>query len=532
MIAPRRTVAMAAASGALIALCWLPTGLAPLLPLSLLGMMRALRRCETGKDAIVLGLVFGALRYAVASHFLLALLRYSLLAVPFYLMAIAFILPLAVVESRGALALERRLGVPRSIGFGILYVACEKLRTLTDLSFPADLLAHSYGTDPAFLGWAPMLGPHGVTATLFAIAVLLDLAVENRPRRSVAAGWATAAVALWIGPVLTTMAMPSAPQEHMAPLRVAVVQPDTPLEEKLDPARRGILFERLRSMTIEAARGSDLVLWPETARPGFTLIRNGRAEDPDVAALAREVHVPILFGTTLAEVDGRTVRALYNGAALALPDGTIADWYGKQQLLPFVEGVPFASFFGLDPKRRASEGPRRSALGMLGNFSRGPRPTLFQVGGAKIGVLICYEGMYPELARTYELAGANALVVLTNDAWWGRSAFAPWHAHMIASRVRELELPVVRAANSGVSSETDDMGRYGASTAIGESVILRTTLVPVSAETTFYARHGDWVVVVLLLVPAFALAAKSRRRVAFQPTRRLEPQVERSRQAS
>ena len=85
----------------------------------------------------------------------------------------------------------------------------------------------------------------------------------------------------------------------------------------------------------------------------------------------------------------------------------------------------------------------------------------------RIGVLICYEGMYPSLGRAYRAAGADALLVLTNDSWWGRSVFPAWHARMVSARARELDLPVLRAANSGVSSMTDRFGATRASTSMG-----------------------------------------------------------------
>jgi apolipoprotein N-acyltransferase len=506
-----RALALAAAAGTLIALCWLPTGLAPVMPLSALLMMRALRAAESRRDAALLGLAFGLLRYAVASHFLLALLRFSGLAVPFYLMAISFILPLAVLEAWGAMVLERWTGLPRSVGFGLLYVVFEKLRTVSDLSFPADLLAHGFGTNPSFLAFAPWFGPFGVSLTVMAVGALLDAAIEAWPRRPVAALRAAAALGLWLAAPAFDAIGVGREAVPRAELTVGIVQPDTPIEQKVRPEKRGEILAQLRAMTLEVAPGSDVVLWPETARPGAVAIgKGGVVEDPEVAAIAREAGKPILYGAILAELEGREVVALYNGAVLVEADGSIRQWYGKQRLLPFVEAVPFAGLVGFDARARARSGAHRSVLSLLGNFTPGPEPTVFEIGPARLGVLICYEGFYPALARKYAREGANALAVLTNDSWWGWSAFATWHARMIAARARENELPVVRAANGGISSATDQRGRLGVRSGLAERRVLQVPLAPARGGPTFYARFGDWILSPLLLAPIAAYVRKKR----------------------
>ncbi|MFN7965918.1 MAG: apolipoprotein N-acyltransferase, partial [Acidobacteriota bacterium] len=262
-------------------------------------------------------------------------------------------------------------------------------------------------------------------------------------------------------------------------------------------------WEQMKSLTRQAAEGKDLVLWPETARPGRLFLEEGsETHDPEMEAIARDVGVPILYGAEIVRVRGKEVLGLYNGAALAHPDGRPGQWYGKQRLLPFVEGVPFGDWFGYDPATRArSQDGKPSYLTLLGNFSRGPEPTIFLVKQARIGVLICYEGMYPPLAREYAMRGANMIVVLTNDIWWGRSVFAPWHSQMVTGRANEMNLPIVRAANSGVSSYTDNNGVQHE-----HSDLMWTGTLPVQAEfdpdhrPTFYARVGDWPIWVLILM--------------------------------
>jgi apolipoprotein N-acyltransferase len=150
---------------------------------------------------------------------------------------------------------------------------------------------------------------------------------------------------------------------------------------------------------------------------------------------------------------------------------------------------------------------------MLGHFSPGPEPTIFRVGGARIGVLICYEGFYERLARRYRLAGANVLLTLTNDSWWGNSVFPAWHARMASARAQECDLPVVRAATTGVSSATDRHGRLMDSTRLGDLTTLSVEVAPSARPPTLYARTGNVFVLLLCLgIAGTSVAATPRLR--------------------
>jgi apolipoprotein N-acyltransferase len=505
-VTPRRKLALlAAAAGACFAIGWLPWGLAPLLPLALVLLLRGLRLAETPRDAVVLGVVFAAVRVAVGAHYILGLITYSPLAVVLLAFDILYFIPFDALNAWGALWIERRAGVPRTVAFALLFTALEWARTRTDLSNASAMIAHGFGLQPQWLSFGPWAGPYFITLLTLLVAVLLDVAFESRRRPSRAAALAVAATALWLVPPAADLVAPRPAPAPGTPFRVGIVQPSYTVEEKLDRQRWPEMWDRLRRLTVEAARGADLVVWPETARPGPIVWKEGAPfADPQMEELARQVGVPILYGCEIATFADGKVVAIYNGAALARADGGPGEWYAKQQLLPFAEGLPFARWFGWDPARaRREKRGGTSYLTLAGNFSPGTRATVFHVGPARIGVLICFEGMYPELARRYRLEGANALCVMTNDAWWGRSVFARWHARMVAARARELDVPVVRAANSGVSSVTDRFGTMGAGTALFEVTTLQVSLEPSGSKPTLYARTGD----VLIWADLLALAS-------------------------
>jgi apolipoprotein N-acyltransferase len=501
-LSPRgKAVALVGAGASILAAAWLSLGAAPLMPLAAALIIGGFRHARSWGDALWCS-VAGALAYhGLCAHPLFALVDYSWLAVLFFPMVVLYFLPSWLALFFGSLALERRVGLPRSVSIVVAWPVLEKLRTLGDLSLPVDLLAHSFGEHPAWLASTAWIGPFGLSLLVFVCGGLLVAAWDRRHDRWRALALTGLAAVAWCGPpIADVLKPPEAP--GAAPLRVALVQPFVEVGEKLDRERWPALWSRLERLTRRAARGGvDLVVWPETTRPGPLIWRDGAApQDPEVQRLVDELNVPILYGCEIARVRGRAVAALHNGAALARPGERRLTWYGKQRLLPFVEGVPFAGLFGGPRGEAAGRGERSSILTLLGHFRPGPQATVFEVGGARLGVLICYEAIYPQLGRGYRAEGANALLVLTNDAWWGTTAFARWHATSVSTAARMLDVPVLRAANSGISSVTDRRGARQGATGLEEITVLEADVAPGPAGSTFYARHGESVLAALLVL--------------------------------
>ena len=472
---PGRPRPLAVAAGLLDGLCWLPLGLAPIAPAFAFFWFRALRAARTRRDALAVGFWFGVVRYAVAGHFILSLVRHSPLAIVLFGLYVAYIVPFALLESWGAFTLGRRTRIGAGVWGTLLFALLEWTRTLGELSFPADLVAHDPASIPAWMSWSRWLGPFSTTVLIFGSGALLEAAWERRKPWLAAAG-----VALWLSPWALSAGTPH-PSSKV--LHVALLQTSIDPGTKLDRSRWPDTWKRLEELTFEAAAGTDLVVWPETARPG-AIVWDGSGEfsDPQVERISRTAGVSILYGCQIVLTSGARVH-LYNGAALVHPDGTHGQWYGKQRLLPFAEGVPYGAAFGFDPTRRATREGDRSTLRLLGNFSPGPEPTLFVVGPARIGVMICYEGAYPAKARDYRQRGANLLAVLTDDGWWTGTLFPRWHAAMVATRAVETGLPVIRAANGGTSLVTEPDGHA--------SVVRRATVHLAGDGPTGYVRFGE-----------------------------------------
>jgi apolipoprotein N-acyltransferase len=279
---------------------------------------------------------------------------------------------------------------------------------------------------------------------------------------------------------------------------VALVQPYIPQSVKWDPARgRGIL-EILETLTLNAAvNRPDLIIWPEAVTPWA--VRgddNARRFAEDLVARAR---VPLLLGSIAIEAGGTAGEQWRNGAFIVTPDrGLEPAYYAKRRLVPFGEFVPL-----------------RPVLGWLDKFveigddfqpGEDARPLLLRLRGESVvaGPLICYEDIYPRLARSSALAGSDVLTVLTNNGWFGEGGAAYQHAAHSVLRAVETRRPVIRVGNGGWSGWIDEYGNIRATlTNEAGSVYFRgarsltvTSDARWTDRNSFYVEHGDWFVAV------------------------------------
>jgi len=263
-------------------------------------------------------------------------------------------------------------------------------------------------------------------------------------------------------------------------LRIGLVQGNIEQDKKWSPDFQETTLARYEQLTREVvARGVDLVAWPETAVPFF--FQSDVPYQERLLKLVREIKTPLLFGSIGWRPKGINTVTLFNRAYLVSSSAEVLGFYDKMQLVPFGEYVPFhdSIFFFLD---KLVEG--------IGDFAAGTTPTVFSLSREKFGVLICYEGIFPDLARRFVAQGANFLVNITNDAWFGRSSAPYLHLVMEAMRAVENRVPVVRAANTGFSAVIDWDGRVRAQTALYETAVL-VEEITWPQVTSFYTMHGD-----------------------------------------
>jgi apolipoprotein N-acyltransferase len=210
--------------------------------------------------------------------------------------------------------------------------------------------------------------------------------------------------------------------------------------------------------------------------------------DATIAAAAREARVPILTGGLDAQFYDRDSYAYYNAAFFYDSTGRrdAVPAYHKHFLVPVVERVPFIP-------------PRWIHLKWFGGFGKGEGFPIYGEPGRRFGVMICYESAFEELSRAYRRAGADFLVNITNDAWFGRTSAPYQHASHLVLRAIETRMGVARAANSGISEFVDPLGRAYHETALDTETAIVDHL-RTSDVSTLYLRLGDWVGLFSVLV--------------------------------
>lgn len=289
-------------------------------------------------------------------------------------------------------------------------------------------------------------------------------------------------------------------------IRLAVVQGSIEQDRKWSPAMRLETINIYTRLSEEAIAGQDgspaLLVWPETALP-FLINDNPYFRGLKNNLITRQKICLLTGAPFYKKVENKNSNQgeeyiAYNSAYLFKPDGEIAGRYDKQHLVPFGEYVPFSDYFNLP-------GP---LVENVGNFKSGKPGAPLSCRSASIGVLICFESIFPELAREWTASGANLLVNITNDAWFGRSS-APWqHLSMSVFRAIENRRSLARAANTGVSAVIDPLGRIISLSPLFQPFYLAEE-VPLLQTKTIFVRFGYYFGLLCFLA-SFPLALLSR----------------------
>lgn len=407
--------------------------------------------------------------------------------------------------------LRRRTDLPYGLLLPLAWLPLEYAQgRVPDLRMTADHVGHMLARFPFLIQFADLGGLYGVGLFLLAVSGLLyDVAFARSPGRRRACGLALAT--LFTAVLVYDAWAWTRDRPTLGTTTVSIVQPNVPLfEKRAGEPSDAVQDEKLHRLTREAgAEDPDLIVWPESARP---LPLDHWLEHPetyamrDVEALAREVDASLLVGVVYRRIRGVRDFDAYNAAVAVEPSGTLhPDWAAKIYLVPFVEATPFRSLFG-----RFVEGRGGTWAWLAGTFRPGPRDVVIETAGARIGVWVCYEELFPELPRRLRNAGAEFQVLITNDAWWGRTGFQRYLADVLRLRAIESRTDIVRAANTGISGFVDRRGVYRQSTPLFEEAV-ETSRVARTDRRTLYDRTGD-VVVWLAIAGLLAAAVYARAR--------------------
>ena len=428
---------------------------------------------------------FGGLPVPLA-YFAMLLLALYLALFP----ALTAVITVRLVQSAGPRAL---LLVPA------VWVSTEYLRGYLFGGFPWVPLGNSQVTVLPVAQLASGTGVYGLSALVAFVNGALAWGILSRGRERIAA---IAAAALVVASVGTWGAMRIADGSlaRQGPvIRIGLIQGNIAQEDKWNPSEARRIFTTYIAMTRDAVRrGAEFVIWPESSTPFMF------EEDPVggemLRSLAREVRVPILFGSDQVERSGDAIR-LFNSAFLLTPEGATAAVYRKIHLVPFGEYIPFKQWlYFVSP-----------LVDRLAEFAPGTSTVRLPVGEHHVTTAICYEVVYPSLIRDAVLDGSNLLTTITNDGWYGHSSAPYQHFEMASMRAIEQGRYLARSANTGISGIVDPYGRVVQQSAIFEQVGL-VGEARILTGRTMYASMGDMIVWVSMILTVIALVALRTRR--------------------
>lgn len=403
--------------------------------------------------------------------------------------------------------ISRRCGIVTALSSApFLWVALEYLRSnFFFLALPWALLAHSQYKYPWIIQFAAITGAYGISflivlvnstlALLFLIS-FSRLMILTRSEIDLPSKKSTLALIL-SAVVLTGLALLYGNSILARPLsgneiKLSVLQGNIDRQKKADPKKYAAqILQTYTNLTRQAAADKpDLILWPEASTPGFVL--KNRSLSRKISTLIAEIKTPFLIGSSEYPkfIKDRPLRPedVGNTALYFSSEGKYIGQYLKIHLVPFGEYIPYQSFiswpsFIVPEDKKTFEIP-------------GKDYTLFSLGDTKFGAIICWEVVFPQLFRSFVRTGANFMINLTNEGWFGDSAAPYQMAAIVAIRAAENRVPVARAANTGISCFIDASGRI---TGIVKDSTNKHTFVegyltmPIrpSKDQTFYTRHGD-----------------------------------------
>lgn len=355
----------------------------------------------------------------------------------------------------------------------------EFARSQTQIAFPWDLLGYTMTAYTPFIQPAALGGVYLVSAWVVLVNLLIYQLLFSRQR----IGYLAGLVAAFLIPFGYAWL-------HQKPLvpgyKVAIIQPNVSPLDKGDWDSRERIQADLVQLTREAAKDTPtLVIYPETAT--LVDVLHSTTMGPALRTLAESLNIEIFTGTPIYDDDHRT---WHNGAVLIRPGTERVQRYYKMRLVPFSEKIPYVDELPI----------LRKLIGTadMGNWDRGWNYTVFESRIGRLSGLICFEAIFPDLAREFCHRGSRLLVVVTNDGWFGTLPGAYQHAELAVMRTVENGVPLVRSANNGISFIIDPYGRVQKKSRLFTQEVLVGEF-PQALSSTLYRRFGD---LLLLIYPA------------------------------
>jgi apolipoprotein N-acyltransferase len=394
---------------------------------------------------------------------------------------IRFLLVLGVAVLSGYLALFPGLFASLSKRTGLwaaplIWPAVEMLRELTDLAFPWGLLGYTLTPWPLFTQTASIWGVYGLGALIVGINLGIYKLLRSWEDKRLRIRWGVVLAGVIVF-IVGFGAIRLATVKKTESLKVALIQPNVPVVLKGSGSQRDSLIAGMLGQTREAATAEpDLILYPETATLADITRDSKRAAR--YRNLIDSLDIPLATGIPYwVDLGNRTRFA--NAATVVHTDGSVDKVYIKIRLASFGETIPFEHLLPFLAKIDVQGG----------HHYRGKEYVVYKNAPQPLSFLICYESIFPLLTRNFVHKGSRLLCNVTNDVWFGPASGPKQHAEMAVLRAVENGVPLIRAANNGISMLVDPYGRV-----LAKSQLLVKTMVigevPKATKSTIYTSFG------------------------------------------
>ncbi len=474
-------------------------------------------QAATPGQAFLLAYVCGILWYAGTCYWIYDTMRqYGGLSAPAGLLAL-FLFSCYIGLYHGLLGLLLSLLVRPGRDYRLMLVTAPFLWVAVELArtritgFPWNLLGISQVDDIALCRLAAWTGVYGISFEIVLVNVALAAAflVPRKKRGALLAAGLAAAAVLQAGKLIEA---PAIPTDHDALL----VQENVPVSANWTTVYFQQTLHDLTDLTVKDSGVSpqstaqqqsgkiDLIVWPESPAPFYAADPLFRHAVGEMAHQTGSWVVAGAIGTNPGDA-----KRVFNSASLIDPRGEFTARYDKVHLVPFGEYLPFPSVFSF------AGGLTKE----VGEFERGSSREPLDAGSQPLGVFICYESIFPDEVRQFANNGAQVLVNISNDGWYGDSGAYAQHLNQTRMRAIENDRWLLSATNTGVTASIDPLGRIVARSPRKE----RTTLVApyaLTSVTTFYTRHGDWFAYACAIISLGALLSRLTSRASSSSQRK------------
>ncbi len=508
----KKDIMLALLSGILLVPAFPPFDFYPLAWVALIPLLMAL--LDKGiKASFVLGMLTGLLYFGGTVYWTFNPMYFfgNIPAIPSFFLVIALCLYLAGyvgIFSMFFSFLSGRSRFPALLLVPVIWVTLEYLRTYAFTGFPWAVLGYSQYKFLTLIQISDITGIYGISFIVAAVnGAIFDVTAYWPKRLSkmplferwpMTVGLSALVLVFILSMFYGTWRLKT--REDGKQVRASVIQGNFEQEKKWDANFKSEIINTYKELSLKASEESPyIIVWPESSVP--FIFDNDNLLSRELIDFQKTLDSYLLFGSVTLKGIKDNKYELANSTILLSPDAEVLSLYDKMHLVPFGEYVPLKSVFPFIGK----------LVTAIGDFKQGREYTVMNTPSANISSLICYEIIFPGLVRRFARNGADLFVTVTNDAWFGRTSAPYQHFAMAVFRAVENRVPVLRAANTGISGFIDSRGRIISRSGIFERTVLTENLITRSSTRSFYSRYGDLFAFLCIISFVLMIANSGRR---------------------